>query len=321
MADTPRILIADKCAPACAQVFVDAGFDVETRTGLSPDELHAIIGEYDGLVVRSSTRAHDDAFWSNARRLKVIGRAGSGVDNIDLSKATQHGTLVMNTPGGNSISAAEHAIALMFAISRHVPAADASMKAGRWDKSKFKGAELTGKTLGIIGLGRIGLEAAVRGVGLQMNVVAFDPGRPADDPTLPAGVTLVSLDELVASADYISVHAPLNAHTRGLLNRDRLAQCKPGVRIVHAARGGIVVEADLLAALESGHVAAAGLDVFEEEPTAADNPLVRHPAVVATPHLGASTVEAQVRVAVQIAEQIVGYLRDGEVVHGVNQPA
>lgn len=313
----PRILVSDKLAQEGVQVFIDAGLDVDVNTGLAPDALHAIIGDYDALVVRSATKARGDGFWDKATKLKVIGRAGAGVDNIDLDAATKHGTWVMNTPGGNNVSAAEHAIALIMAVSRRVAAADASMKAGKWEKSRFMGSEVTGKTLGVVGLGQIGAIVADRGLGLRMNVLAFDPFvQPGKQPE---GVTLVPLDELLAHSDYVTLHCPLMDATRNLIDASALAKMKRSAYLIHAARGGIVNEEALFAAMSDGHLAGAALDVWETEPTAADNPLLGLPNVVATPHLGASTAEAQIRVAAQVAEQIVTLLKTGEVLNAVNQ--
>ncbi len=313
---TPRILVSDKLASEGVEVFEKAGFSVDVKTGMSPDELYAVIGDYDGLVVRSATKAHGD-FWKHAPNLKVIGRAGSGTDNIDKVAAAANGTWVMNTPGGNNVSAAEHAIGLMMAISRHVAKADASMKAGKWEKSKFKGFEVTGKTLGVVGLGAIGKIAADRGVGLRMKVVAFDPFVSQDDA--PDGVFMVPLEELLEHSDYVTLHCPLMDATRGLIGTDALTKMKRSAFLIHAARGGIVDEKALHVALTEGRIAGAALDVWESEPTPGDNPLLSLPNVLATPHLGASTHEAQIRVAVQVAEQIVTLLTTGEVLNPVNK--
>ena len=314
-----HVLIADKLAPECRAVFDAANFEVTEKPGMTPDQLAAVIGDFDGLVVRSATKARGDAFWAAAKRLKVVGRAGAGVDNIDLDAATAHGTWVLNTPGGNNVSAAEHAIALMMALARNVPQASAEVTGGGWGKSKYQGVEVTEKTLAVIGLGAIGRIVADRGLGLRMNVVGFDPFVSQADA--PEGVTMRELKDALGEADFVSLHLPLNTQTRGLFNAERLGWMKPGARLVHAARGGIVVEADLLSALQSGHLAGAALDVFEQEPTSPDNPLFKLKNVIATPHLGASTHEAQVRVAVMVANQIVVLLRDGDVIHNVNQLA
>lgn len=316
MANSARILVSDKLANEGVEVFRDAGFEVDVNTGLSPDELYKIIGNYQGLVVRSSTKAHGE-FWQHANGMKVIGRAGQGVDNIDLDAASKHGTWVMNTPGGNNVSAAEHAIALIMTISRHIATASASMKAGKWEKSKFKGSEVTGKTLGLVGLGKIGSIVADRAQGLKMNVIASDPF--VTQANAPAGVVIVPLDEVLTNADYVSIHCPLVPQTRNLINADELAKMKRTAYLIHAARGGIVNEADLYSALKDGKIAGAALDVWESEPTAADNPLLSLENVVATPHLGASTDEAQIRVAVQIAEQIVAFFETGDVQNPVNK--
>jgi len=314
-----HILIADKLAPECRAVFDAANFEVTEQPGMTPEELASVIGQFDGLVVRSATKARGEAFWAAANKLKVVGRAGTGVDNIDLAAASANGTWVMNTPGGNNVSAAEHAIALMMSMSRHVPQASAEVTGGGWGKSKYKGVEVTGKTLAVIGLGAIGRIVADRGLGLRMNVMGYDPF--VNQENAPEGVQMGELQEVLGQADYVSIHVPLNDHTRGLFNAERLGWMKPGARLVHAARGGILVEADLLAALTSGHLAGAALDVFEVEPSTPDNPLFGLSNVIATPHLGASTHEAQVRVAVMVAEQIVTLLRDGEVIHNVNELA
>ncbi len=316
MATTPRILVSDKLAPEGVDVFKSAGFDVDVKTGMAPDELYGVIGEYDGLVVRSATKAHGD-FWNHASKLKVIGRAGSGTDNIDKDRAASNGCWVMNTPGGNNVSAAEHAIALMMTISRHVAKADASMKAGKWEKSKFKGFEVTGKTLGLVGLGQIGSIVADRARGLRMNVLASDPFVTQDNA--PEGVFMVALEEVLESADYVSIHCPLLPATRGLIGAAELAKMKSSAFLLHAARGGIVDESALFDALSNGTIRGAALDVWETEPTPGDNPLLTLPNVLATPHLGASTTEAQVRVAVQVAEQIVTFFKTGEVLNPVNK--
>ena len=316
MATNARILISDKLAHEGVEVFQNAGFEVDVNTGLKPDELYKIIANYQGLVVRSATKARGD-FWQHCNGLKVIGRAGQGVDNIDLDAASGHGTWVMNTPGGNNVSAAEHAIALMMSISRHVANATASMRAGKWEKSKFGGSEVTGKTLGLVGLGKIGSIVADRAQGLRMNVIASDPF--VTQQTAPKGVVIAPLDEVLANADYVSIHCPLVDATRNLIGADELAKMKKSAYLIHAARGGIVNEKDLYDALTAGKIRGAALDVWESEPTAADNPLLSLPNVVATPHLGAATAEAQVRVAVQIAEQIVAFFNTGDVQNPVNQ--
>jgi D-3-phosphoglycerate dehydrogenase len=314
----PKVLISDKLSPAAVQIFKDRGIEVDVKTGLERDELIKIIGEYDGLAIRSATKVSPPVLEA-AKNLKVVGRAGIGVDNVDLPAATARGVIVMNTPFGNSITTAEHAIAMMFALARDIPQANASTHAGKWEKSKFMGVEVTGKTLGIIGCGNIGSIVAERGLGLRMKVIAYDPfltpERAAD-----LGVEKVDLDELLRRADFITLHTPLTDKTRNILNAETLAKTKKGVRIINCARGGLVVEADLKAAIEAGHVAGAALDVFEEEP-AKTNILFGMDKVICTPHLGASTNEAQENVALQVAEQMADYLLTGAVTNAVNVPS
>ena len=310
-----KVLISDKMNPLAAEIFKEKGVEVDVITGLSPEELLKIIPEYDGLAVRSSTKVTPEIL-DAAKKLKVIGRAGIGVDNIDVAAATKKGVVVMNTPFGNSITTAEHAIAMMFSLAREIPQANASTHAGKWEKSKFMGVELTGKTLGVIGCGNIGAIAAARGLGLKMRVIAFDPFL-TPERAKELGVEKVELDDLYARADFITIHVPKNEHTLHMINADALAKMKDGVRIINCARGGIVVEEDLKAALESGKVAGAALDVFEKEP-AEDNVLFGLDNVICTPHLGASTTEAQVNVAVQVAEQMGDFLVDGAVTNALN---
>jgi D-3-phosphoglycerate dehydrogenase len=313
-----KVLIADDLSPRAAQIFWDHGIAVTERVGLSSEALAAEIGDYDGLALRSATKVGATAI-AAAHRLRVIGRAGIGVDNIDLAAATQHGIVVMNTPFGNAITTAEHAIAMMFALARQIPAADRSTRAGRWEKSRFVGVELANKVLGVIGCGNIGSIVAERAHGLHMKVLAYDPFL-SEERAAALGVERVDLDGLLARADFISLHTPLTDATRGMIDASALARTKPGVRLINCARGGLVVEADLKAALESGHVAGAALDVFAEEP-ARDNPLFALDQVIATPHLGAATMEAQENVALQIAEQMSDYLLTGAVVNALNMPA
>ncbi|WP_129792281.1 phosphoglycerate dehydrogenase [Sphingosinicella sp. CPCC 101087] len=314
----PKVLISDQMDPKAAEVFRANGVEVDERPGLSKDELKAIIGDYDGLAVRSATKVTADVLEA-ATRLKVIGRAGIGVDNVDIPAATARGVVVMNTPFGNSITTAEHAVALMFALARELPAADLSTQAGKWEKNRFMGVELTSKTLGLIGCGNIGSIVADRALGLRMKVVAFDPFL-TPDRAVDLGVEKVDLDELLARADFITLHTPLTDQTRNILSRENLAKTKPGVRIINCARGGLIDEAALKEALESGHVAGAALDVFVEEPAKA-NPLFGVPGLVATPHLGASTTEAQVNVAIQVAEQMADFLMRGGVTNALNMPS
>jgi D-3-phosphoglycerate dehydrogenase len=315
---TPKVLIADELSPRALDIFRERGVEADFSPGLSPAELAARIPAYDGLAVRSATKV-TAAMLGHAVRLKVIGRAGIGVDNIDVPAATQRGIVVMNTPHGNSITTAEHAIALMLALAREIPAADRSTRAGKWEKSRFMGVELTGKVLGIVGCGNIGSIVADRAHGLRMKVLAFDPFL-GEERAASLGVQKVELDELLARSDFITLHTPLTDATRNLIDAAALARTKPGVRLINCARGGLVVEADLLAALESGHVAGAALDVFAVEP-ARDNPLFASERVVVTPHLGASTSEAQENVALQVAEQIADFLLTGAVTNALNMPS
>jgi D-3-phosphoglycerate dehydrogenase len=314
----PRVLIADSLSPAAVEIFRQRGVDTDIKTGLSKDDLIAVIGDYDGLVVRSDTKPNKDVI-AAARNLKVIGRAGIGVDNIDIPAATAAGIVVMNTPFGNSITTAEHAIAMMFALARQMPAADASTQAGKWEKSRFMGVELYGKTLGLIGAGNIGSIVADRALGLKMKVIAYDPFLSAER-ALEMGVEKVELEDLLPRADFITLHTPLTDKTRNILSAENLSKTKKGAMIVNCARGGLVDEAALRAGLESGHVGGAGFDVFVQEP-ARENVLFGAPNFVATPHLGASTNEAQENVALQVAEQISDYLLTGAVTNALNSPS
>ncbi|HYW16666.1 MAG TPA: phosphoglycerate dehydrogenase [Allosphingosinicella sp.] len=314
----PKVLISDSMDPKAAEIFRGKGVEVDERPGLSKDELKAIIGGYDGLAIRSATKVTADLLEA-ATNLKVIGRAGIGVDNVDIPAATARGIVVMNTPFGNSITTAEHAIALMFALARDLPAADSSTQAGKWEKNRFMGVELTSKTLGLIGAGNIGSIVADRALGLRMKVVAYDPFL-TPERALDLGVEKAELDELLARADFITLHTPLTEQTRNILSRENLAKARKGVRIVNCARGGLIDEAALKEALDSGHVAGAALDVFVEEP-AKDSPLFGTPGLVATPHLGASTTEAQVNVAIQVAEQMAEFLVRGGVTNALNMPS
>src|SRR5690349_7994172 len=297
----PKVLISDKMDPNAARIFQERGCDVDVITGKTPEELKEIIGQYDGLAIRSATKVTKEII-DAATNLKAIGRAGIGVDNVDIPYASAKGVVVMNTPFGNSITTAEHAIALMFALARQLPQADASTQAGKWEKNRFMGVELTGKTLGLIGAGNIGSIVASRALGLKMKVAAYDPFL-SPERALELGIEKVDLDELLARADFITLHTPLTDQTRNILSRENLAKTKPGVRIINCARGGLIDEAALKDALESGHVAGAALDVFVEEP-AKESPLFGTQGFISTPHLGASTSEAQVNVAIQVAEQM-----------------
>ncbi|NWG45939.1 MAG: phosphoglycerate dehydrogenase [Alphaproteobacteria bacterium] len=314
----PKVLISDKLSPEAAQIFRDRGIDVDVKPGLDKDELASIIGAYDGLAIRSNTRVTPELL-EKATNLKVVGRAGIGVDNVDLPAATARGVVVMNTPFGNSVTTAEHAIAMMMALVRQIPQANQSTHAGKWEKSKFMGTEITGKTLGVIGCGNIGSIVASRAKGLQMRVIAFDPYL-TEDRAQELGVEKIELDELLRRADIITLHTPLTEQTRNIIDAAAIARMKKGARIVNCARGGLVDEAALKEALESGHIAGAALDVFLEEP-AKSNPLFGNENVIATPHLGASTTEAQEKVALQVAEQMADYLLTGAVTNAVNMPS
>ena len=314
----PKVLISDKLSPAAVAIFNQRGIETDVNTGLSQDELIDVIGSYDGLAIRSGTKVTKPVLEA-ANGLKVVGRAGIGVDNVDIPAATAKGVVVMNTPFGNSITTAEHAIAMMFALARQIPQADRSTHDGKWEKSRFLGAELTGKTLGIIGAGNIGSIVADRALGLRMRVVAYDPFL-SEERAIDLGVEKVDLDALFQRADIITLHTPLTDQTRDIINARAFAQMKDGVRIVNCARGGLVDETALKAALESGKVASAALDVFVQEP-ARDNALFGMPNVVCTPHLGASTTEAQENVALQVAQQMSDYLLTGAVTNALNMPS
>ena len=315
----PRVLVSDELSETAVQIFRDRGVEVDylPKLGKDKDALAAIIDQYDGLAIRSATKATEKLL-AAATRLKVIGRAGIGVDNIDIPAASKKGVIVMNTPFGNSITTAEHAIAMMFAVARQLPEANASTHAGKWEKSRFLGVELFNKTLGVIGAGNIGGIVCDRAVGLHMKVVAYDPFL-SEERARQLGVTKVDLDDLLARADFITLHVPLTDKTRNILSAENLAKTKKGVRIINCARGGLIDEQALAEALKSGHVAGAALDVFETEP-ATENPLFNLPNVVVTPHLGASTTEAQENVALQVAEQMSDYLLTGAVQNALNMP-
>src|SRR5262245_54463531 len=316
----PKVLISDALSPAAVQIFKDRGVEVDFQPNLGKDKdkLAEIIGNYDGLAIRSATKVTPKIL-ASAKQLRVIGRAGIGVDNVDIPAATGKGIIVMNTPFGNSITTAEHAITLMLALGRRIPQADASTQAGKWEKNRFMGVEITGKTLGVIGCGNIGSIVANRGVGLHMKVIAYDPYL-SPERAADLGVEKVELDELLRRADFITLHTPLTEKTKNIIDAAALARTKKGVRIVNCARGGLVDEQALRAALESGQVAGAAFDVFTVEP-ATENPLFGHPNVVCTPHLGASTTEAQENVALQIAEQMSDYLLSGAISNAVNFPS
>src|ERR1700712_1272939 len=314
----PKVLIADKLSPAAVAIFRERGVDADVKTGLSKEELIKIVDQYDGIAIRSATKLTADVLKA-AKKLKVVGRAGIGVDNVDIPAATAAGVIVMNTPFGNSITTAEHAISLMLALARELPAANASTQAGKWEKNRFMGVEITGKVLGLIGAGNIGSIVADRAKGLKMRVIAFDPYL-SPERAQDIGVEKVELADLLARADFITLHVPMTAETKNILSADAIHKMKKGVRIINCARGGLIDEKALKAALDSGHVAGAALDVFEQEP-ATENILFGNEKIVATPHLGASTTEAQENVALQVAEQIADYLLTGAITNALNMPS
>jgi D-3-phosphoglycerate dehydrogenase len=316
----PKVLISDALSPAAVQIFKDRGIDVDFQPALGKDKekLAEIIGNYDGLAIRSATKATAKIL-EKAKRLKVIGRAGIGVDNVEIPAATAKGIIVMNTPFGNSITTAEHAITLMLALAREIPQADASTQAGKWEKNRFMGVEITGKTLGIIGCGNIGAIVADRAQGLKMKVIAFDPFL-SPERARDIGVEKVELDDLLKRADFITLHTPLTDKTRNIIDAAAIAKMKKGVRVINCARGGLVDEQALVDALNAGHVAGAAFDVFTEEP-ATKNVLFGHAKVICTPHLGASTTEAQENVALQVAEQMSDYLLTGAIPNALNFPS
>jgi len=320
LAMAPRVLISDSLSPAALAIFKERGVEVDFQPdlGKDKDKLAAIIDQYDGLAIRSATKVTSKIL-ENATRLKVVGRAGIGVDNVDIPAATAKGVIVMNTPFGNSITTAEHAIAMMFALARQIPEANASTQAGKWEKNRFMGVEISGKILGIIGCGNIGAIVADRAVGLKMRVIAYDPFL-SPERAIDLGVEKVELEDLLARADFITLHTPLTAQTKNILSADNLARTKKGVRIINCARGGLVDEHALRALLDTGHVGGAAFDVFIEEP-ATQNILFGHPNVVCTPHLGAATNEAQENVALQVAEQMSDYLMRGAISNAINFPS
>lgn len=318
MAAKPKVLISDKLSPEAVDIFKKNGVEVDVKTGLKPEELMAIIDQYDGLAIRSATKVTKDVI-AKAKKLKVVGRAGIGVDNVDRDAATSAGVIVMNTPFGNSVTTAEHTISLMMSLAREIPAANASTQAGKWEKNRFMGVEVMNKTLGLIGCGNIGGIVADRAQGLKMKVIAYDPFL-SPEKAKDMNVERVTLDELLKRADFITLHTPLNAETKGILSKENLAKTKKGVRIINCARGGLINEKDLKDAIDSGHVAGAALDVFEEEP-ATNNVLFGNDKVVCTPHLGASTNEAQENVALQVAEQMSDYLVNGTITNAINMPS
>ncbi|MEA2102323.1 MAG: phosphoglycerate dehydrogenase [Thermodesulfobacteriota bacterium] len=313
-----KILISDKLSDRGVEILKQAGFDVDVNTGLAPEEILKIIGEYDGLVVRSATKATPKLI-AAATKLKVIGRAGAGVDNIDIKAASRQGIVVMNTPGGNTVTTGEHTIAMLMALTRNIPQATASMKAGKWEKKKFPGREVLNKTLGIIGMGRVGSVVASRARGLKMNVIVYDPFV-SNELAEEMGITLAGIDEVYTRSDYITVHTPLMKETKGLVGAEAFEKMKTGVMVLNCARGGIIDEKALLDALDSGKVAGAAIDVYTKEPPE-DRDLVNHPKCICTPHLGASTHEAQENVAIAVAEQIVDYLKNDVIRNALNVPS
>jgi D-3-phosphoglycerate dehydrogenase len=317
---TAKVLVSDKLSDSGLNVLRAAStIQVDYRPGLSEEELADAIGEYDALIIRSGSKVTAKVL-AKADQLQVVGRAGIGVDNVDVPAASRKGVVVMNTPTGNAVTTAEHALSLLMSLARKIPQATASIRAGKWEKNKFEGTEIAGKTLGIIGMGNIGRIVADRAIGLKLDVIAFDPVL-SSDKVASLGVSLVSLDELFERADFITIHAPLTPETKNLISADAMRKMKKGVMIVNAARGGIVDERALANAIAEGHVAGAALDVFTKEPVEADNPLLKLEQVVLTPHLGASTAEAQDRVAQEIAEQVVEFLTEGTIRNAVNVPA
>ncbi len=315
-----KVLISDVLAEVGVEILEEAGLEVDVNTGLAPEELKKIIGNYDGLVIRSATKVTEDII-ASADNLKIVGRAGIGLDNVDIPEASKHGIVVMNAPDGNATTAAEHAIAMMMSLTRNIPQATARLKEGGWDKKKFQGREVTGKTLGIIGIGRIGAIAADRAKGLRMKIMAFDPYMP-QDVAEKMGIELVSLDELCTRADYFTVHVPLTKETANLVSDNEFKLMKSEAFFIDCARGGVVDEEALYRALKDGEIRGAALDVFASEPTSLEGtPLLSLPNFICTPHLGASTSEAQVNVAVTICEQMADYLNNGTVANAVNVPS
>ena len=314
-----KILIADSLADGWQDVLTGDGIHVDAKTGLSPEELLSVIGDYEGLIVRSATQVTREIIQAGSA-LRAIGRAGAGVDNIDIDAATERGIIVLNAPGGNTISTAEHTVAMLLALSRNIPQATASIRSGKWDRRSYTGVELEGKVLGIIGVGRVGLQVARRARVFDMRVLAFDPVF-SSEMAEQNNIQLASNDEIFSESDYITLHAPLIKETHHIINDDAISRCKDGVRILNCARGGLVDEAALLRGIESGKVAGAALDVFEDEPPPPDYPLALREEVICTPHLGASTHEAQEKVARQIAISIVDALNGNPVQGAINLPA
>ncbi|KJR41241.1 D-3-phosphoglycerate dehydrogenase [Candidatus Magnetoovum chiemensis] len=313
-----KVLVSDSLSQRGIDILKEAGLDVDVKVGMQPQELKECLPQYSGIIIRSATRLTEDVL-QRADNLKVIGRAGSGLDNVDKAAASKKGIVVMNTPGGNTITTAEHTMALMFALARNIPQATQTMKESKWEKKKFMGIELYNKTLGVVGIGNIGMQVAKRALAFDMNVIGYDPYL-KEEHAKKLGIKKVTLDELFKESDIITVHTPLNNETRNLINRDTLSVMKDGVRIINCARGGIVNEKDLYEAIESGKVAGAALDVFEKEPPE-DNRLISHNKVICTPHLGAATLEAQENVALAVSEQVADYLINGTIRNAVNFPS
>jgi D-3-phosphoglycerate dehydrogenase len=313
-----KVLISDNISPKSIEILKKSGLEVDVKTGMKPEELKACISDYHGLIIRSATKVTSGII-NAAKNLKVIGRAGSGLDNVDKTAATKKGIVVMNTPGGNTITTAEHTISLMVSLARQIPQATMSMKRGKWEKKKFMGIELFNKTLGVIGIGNIGSQVAKRAQGLAMNVIAYDPFL-SEDAAKAMGVEKVDLQELLRLSDFITIHTPITPETKNMINKETIKMMKKGVRIINCARGGIINEKDLYDALIDGKVAGAALDVFEEEPPK-NNPLLALNNVICTPHLGASTKEAQENVAIAVAEQVVDYLINNTIRNAVNFPS
>jgi D-3-phosphoglycerate dehydrogenase len=316
MSEPMSVLIADDMSKRAVEILKEAGFSVDVKVGMKPEELAAVVGNYHGLGIRSASKV-TAAVLANPGKLKIIGRAGVGVDNIDVAAAAAKDILVINTPAGNATAAAELAVGLLFALARKIPQAAELMRKGVWEKKKFMGVELTGKTLGVVGLGNIGRQAAERGVGLKMKVIAHDPAL-VPNASVPAGVEVVSFDELVSKSDFVTLHVPMTKDTNNLFNAATFAKMKKGACIVNASRGGIVNEVDVLEALKSGQLGGAALDVFTKEPPD-PSPLFEHENLIALPHLGASTKEAQEKVAIELAEVFVGFLKNGVVRNAVNR--
>ena len=310
-----KVLIADKADPLCEKVLKDRGLEAVVKTGMKPEELKACAHEFDAIIVRSATTLTREIIEA-ATKLKAVARAGSGVDNIDVLACIEKKVLVMNTPFGNTVSTGEHAVAMMLALARHIPQANASTHAGKWEKKKFEGVEITGKTLGVVGCGNIGVVVADRAMGLKMNVIVFDPVMTAERAR-ELGVKMVPLDELYAKSDFITYHVTINPATKGMLNKDAIAKMKKGVRLINCARGGIMVEEDIKAGVESGQIAGFACDVYAKEP-ATEHIFFGNERIICTPHIAASTKDAQVTVARQAAEQIADYLLHGKRTHAVN---